>query len=141
MPGLLIFSGRVLVLLLVAPLRAIARLLAGSEPEPPPPAEPQPPRARPRPRPRKPRAEPTRGQVAAMREASREAETGGPDSVGAEVHIAEPWPGYDEMALEDLLGRLSTASDVELAVVRAYEREHDARPAILLAAGEAPSAS
>jgi len=138
MPGLLIFSGRVLVLLLVAPLRAIARLLASREPEPPPPATPQPRRARPRPRPRKPRAEPTRGQVAAMREASREAETGGPDSVGAEVHVAEPWPGYDEMALEDLLGRLSTASDVELAIVRAYEREHDARPAILLAAGEAP---
>ena len=139
MPGLLIFSGRVLVLLLFVPLRAIARLLAGGEPAPaPPPPPPQPPRRRSRPRPRKPRAEPTRGQVAAMREASREAQTGGADSIGAEVHIAEPWPGYDEMAPEDVLARLQTASDVELAVVRAYEREHEARPAILAVRDGAP---
>jgi hypothetical protein len=73
-----------------------------------------------------------------MREAAREAETGGADSVGAQVHVAEPWPGYDEMGLEDVLTRLQGASDVELAVVRAYERAHEARQAVLLAAGEAP---
>jgi hypothetical protein len=52
--------------------------------------------------------------------------------------VAEPWPGYDDMGLEDVLGRLQTASEVELAVVRAYERDHEARQAVLLAAGEAP---
>jgi hypothetical protein len=82
------------------------------------------------------RSEPTRGEVAAMREAEREAETGGADSVGAEVHVAEPWPGYDGMSLDDLLARLQGANEVELAVVRAYEREHEARQAVLLAAGE-----
>jgi hypothetical protein len=102
-----------------------------SEPTPPR-SEPTPPRSAPTP----PRSEPTRGEVAAMREAEREAETGGADSIGAEVHVAEPWPGYDGMSLDDLLTRLQSANEVELAVVRAYEREHEARQAVLLAAGE-----
>jgi hypothetical protein len=42
----------------------------------------------------------------------------------------------DEMALDDVLGRLRDASDVQLAVVRAYERAHGARQAVLLAAGD-----
>jgi hypothetical protein len=40
------------------------------------------------------------------------------------------------MTLDDLLARLQSANEVELAVVRAYEREHEARQAVLLAAGE-----
>jgi hypothetical protein len=105
---------------------------------PPAPAAPRParrnrpPRRRATPR----RAEPTRGEVAARREALREAETGGPDSIGAQVHVAEPWAGYDEMRLDEVLARLQDATEVELAIVSAYEREHEARPAILLAAGE-----
>jgi len=144
MPGLLVFSARLLVELLLAPVRAVRRLLGSENGEPPappesPPSEPPPsPPPRPRARPRKRRAEPTRGQVAAMREAAREAETGGADSVGADVRLGEPWPGYDEMGLEDVLTRIQSASDVELAVVRAYERGHEARQAVLLAAGEAP---
>jgi hypothetical protein len=135
MPGLLIFSVRLLLAVLLAPLRALGRLLARDEPPvaESPPAPPPPAR-----RPRKRRSEPTRGQVAAMREAAREAETGGADSVGAEVRLTEPWPGYDEMGLEAVLTRLQTSSEVELAVVRAYEREHEARQAVLLAAGERP---
>jgi hypothetical protein len=42
------------------------------------------------------------------------------------------------MGLEDVLTRIQSASDVELAVVRAYERGHEARQAVLLAAGEEP---
>jgi len=157
MPGLLIFSSRLLLAFLVLPLRALARLLAAEEPPAPrpEPAAPAPaaPRSRPRrqtrprpqtrePKPRapKPRAEPTRGQVAAMREAEREAETGGPDSVGAEVHVAEPWPGYDEMDSEQVVARLRGAGEVERALVRAYEREHEAREAILRDGGEPPAA-
>ena len=146
MPGLLIFSLRLFVELLLAPVRALRKTLfldgadervapvapAPEPPPPPPPPRKRPPRKRSTPR----RAEPTRGQVAAMREAEREAETGGADSVGAQVHIDEPWPGYDEMGLEAVLTRLQGASDVELAIVRAYEREHEARQAVLLAAGE-----
>jgi hypothetical protein len=156
-PGLLVFSLRLLLEILLAPLRGLLRraLAGGDVPEPdvvvvdPDVVVPEPAPAPSPPRPRKPptrrraparppRAEPTRGQVAAMREAEREAETGGADSVGADVHVAAPWPGYDEMALDDVLLRLQSASDVELAVVRAYERSHEARQAVLLAAGDAP---
>jgi hypothetical protein len=152
MPGVLVFSLRLIIEALLAPARALLRALRGGEPhadryeptvaEPAAPAEPatsprpaarkRPPRRRAAPR----RSEPTRGEVASMREAAREAETGGADSVGAQVHVAEPWDGYDDMRLDDVLGRLRGATDVELAVVRAYERQHEARQAILLAAGE-----
>jgi hypothetical protein len=40
------------------------------------------------------------------------------------------------MPLDEVLARLQGATDVELAVVRAYERQHEARQVILLAAGE-----
>jgi hypothetical protein len=139
MPGLLIFSARLLLELLRAPVHAIRRLLGSEDREPPPPPAPAPRPSRsprPRARPRKRRAEPTRGQVAAMREAAREAETGGADSVGADVRMGAPWPGYDEMGLEDVLTRIQAATEVELAVVRVYERAHEARQAVLLAAGE-----
>jgi hypothetical protein len=142
MPGLLFFSLRLLIEALMLWLRIARRVLRRqrssanrSEPvaaETPPVRRNRPPRRRATPR----RAEPTRGQVAAMREAAREAETGGADSIGAEVHVAEPWPGYDGMRLDDLLARLQSANEVELAVVRAYERDHEARQAVLLAAGE-----
>jgi hypothetical protein len=152
-PGLLVFSLRLLVEALLVPVRGVLRALgvAGfdaardepvgaqdavaaepSPPVPPPVARKRPPQRRATPR----RAEPTRGEVAAMREAAREAETGGADSVGAQVHVAEPWAGYDAMRLDEVLARLQRATEVELAIVRAYEREHEARQAILLAAGE-----
>ena len=151
MPGLLVFSLRLLVEALLVGVRGVLRALgvggfdadrhepadAAAPAEPPAPAPPpaarkRPPQRRATPR----RAEPTRGEVAAMREAAREAETGGADSVGAQVHVAEPWAGYDAMRLDEVLARLEDATEVELAVVRAYEREHEARQAILLAAGE-----
>jgi hypothetical protein len=147
-PGLLVFSLRLLVEGLLLAARGVLRALGVGrldtdrhEPaeaaEPPPPAPPpaarkRPPQRRATPR----RAEPTRGEVAAMREAAREAETGGADSVGAQVHVAEPWAGYDTMRLDEVLARLEHATEVELAIVRAYEHEHEARQAILLAAGE-----
>jgi hypothetical protein len=157
MPGLLVFSLRLLIEALLVPVRGVLRAVgvgrrdgtdhepAAAEPVPAEPPEPVPaeaPRPVRRPRPRQRtraaprRAEPTRGEVASMREAAREAETGGADSVGAQVHVAEPWAGYDDMALDEVLARLQVATEVELAIVRAYEREHEARQAILLAAGE-----
>ena len=156
MPGLLFFSFRLLVKALLAGFRAVLRAygVGGHDDEreervPAEPAEPAQPPPAPRPAARKRppqrratprratprRAEPTRGEVAAMREAAREAETGGADSVGAQVHIAEPWAGYDAMRLDEVLTRLQGSSEVELAVVAAYERENEAREAVLLAAG------
>jgi pyruvate/2-oxoglutarate dehydrogenase complex dihydrolipoamide acyltransferase (E2) component len=154
-PGALVFSLRLLVEALLVPVRRVLRAFGvggrdadryeptAAEPPAPAVATQPPPAARRAARKRPPqrratprRAEPTRGEVAAMREAAREAETGGADSVGAQVHIAEPWAGYDEMRLDEILARLKDATDVELAVVSAYERGHEARQAILLVAGE-----
>ena len=39
------------------------------------------------------------------------------------------------MRLDEVLTRLQAATEVELAIVPAYEREHEAREAVLLASG------
>jgi hypothetical protein len=109
-PGLLLFSLRLLIEALLTPVRAVRRLVGARAP-----------------------SEADRYEPAAA-EPPRPPPTDG--SVSGQVHIAEPWAGYDEMRLDDVLTRLQGATEVELAVVRAYEREHEARQAVLLAAGE-----
>jgi hypothetical protein len=123
-------------------------LTEATAPEPaavdePPAAEPEPPRPRARRtarkattgRPTRRRASgPTKGEVAAIREANREAEGGeGGPGPGPELHVDEPWEGYADMRLDEVLGRLENATDAELAVVRMYEAQHENRQAILLA--------
>jgi hypothetical protein len=112
-PGLLVFSLRLLAEALLVAVRGVlgALGLAGTHAD---------------------RYEPARAEPEPVPEP---APVGGA-SVGAQVHVAEPWPGYDEMRLDEVLARLQSATEVELAIVRAYEREHDARQAVLLAAGE-----
>jgi hypothetical protein len=79
-------------------------------------------------------SEPTRGQAAARRQAARESEaSAGEPGPGPELHVAEPWPGYDAMALDEVLGRLQDADETQLAVVALYESQHENRQAILLA--------
>ncbi len=80
-------------------------------------------------------SEPTRGQAAARREAEREAEAaaGGEGGFGSELRAAEPWPGYDAMALDEVLARLQDAGETELAIVALYESQNENRQAILLA--------
>ena len=113
---------------------------AAAADEPPAP-EPEPPRPRARRTARKATAAkparrrasgPTKGEVAAIREANREAEgaEGGP---GPELHVDEPWEGYAGMRLDEVLARLENATDAELAVVRMYEAQHENRQAVLLA--------
>ena len=112
MPGLLVFSLRLLIEALLLGVRGVLRVLGvgGFDAD--------------------------RYERVGAEGAAREAETGGTGSVGAQVHVAEPWSGYDAMRLDEVLARLEDATEVELAVVRAYEREHEARQAVLLAAGE-----
>jgi hypothetical protein len=83
---------------------------------------------------------PTKGEAAAIREAQREAEGTAPvESVGPErhagpeIHVEAPWPGYDEMPLDEVLARLADADETLLAAVRLYEGRHESRQAILLA--------
>lgn len=47
---------------------------------------------------------------------------------------AEPWPGYDEMAVEEILPRLRAASPSKQAEVAEHERRHKQRRTILTTA-------
>jgi hypothetical protein len=73
--------------------------------------------------------EPTRGEVNRRRFEAREG------SVGAEVHVDEPWNGYDEMSAPDVLDRLVGAGEATLAFVRLYERANRNRATVLRATG------
>ena len=66
------------------------------------------------------------------------AETGTERAAGAEIHVDEPWAGYDAMELGEVLERLEDASEAEVAIVRLYERQNENRQAVLLATGERP---
>jgi ferritin-like metal-binding protein YciE len=45
----------------------------------------------------------------------------------------EPWPGYDELAVEDVRGVLSEGDDTRIKAVRSYERKHKNRAGVLQA--------
>jgi hypothetical protein len=133
-PGLLFFSLRILAEALLVAVRGILRALGVGASD----ADRYEPVVR-HPAPTSDRMRPPRRRAAPRRaEPAREPEPApvGGASVGAQVHVAEPWRGYDAMRLDDVLARLQAASEVELAIVRAYEREHEARQAVLLACGE-----
>jgi type II secretory pathway pseudopilin PulG len=76
--------------------------------------------------------EPTRGQAGRIR-SSRRAREQTPASPGAEVHVAEPWAGYEGMTAADIVARLRTADDAEKAVVLLYEGTHRKRKTVLRA--------
>src|SRR4051812_8342302 len=116
-------------------------------PEPPPPPPPPPPAAvvveeappepSPKQRRRAARREPTRGQASRQRRARTEQEeeaaqpTDGLPHAGPEIEVAEPWEGYADMQVVDVLNRLSGADDTTRAAVRLYELAHEHREAIL----------
>ena len=110
---------------------------AGADPAPPPP-EPEPePEPSPKQRRRAARRKPTRGQASRQRRARAEQEeaaaqpTDGLPHAGPEIEVAEPWEGYAEMQVVDVLNRLSGADDTTRAAVRLYELAHEHREAIL----------
>ena len=110
-------------------------------PEPPAPAavvvEQAPPEPSPKQRRRAARGEPTRGQASRQRRARAEQEeeaaqpTDGLPHAGPEIEVAEPWEGYADMQVVDVLNRLSGADDTTRAAVRLYELAHEQREAIL----------
>jgi ferritin-like metal-binding protein YciE len=53
-------------------------------------------------------------------------------SAASSLHDSEPWPGYDEMNVEEVRGRLRRGAEADLiARVRSYERAHKARAGVL----------
>ena len=107
-----------------------------AEPTPPPEPAPEPEPSQQQRR-RAARREPTRGQASRQRRVRAEQEeaaaqpTDGLPHAGPEIQVAEPWEGYSEMPVVDVLNRLSGADDTTRAAVRLYELAHEHREAIL----------
>jgi len=59
------------------------------------------------------------------------AEPGAEDGAGAEVHVEQPWDGYDRMKAADVIDRLAGASTAELAAVQLYETGTKGRTTVL----------
>jgi hypothetical protein len=62
------------------------------------------------------------------------AEVGAEEGAGAEVHVDEPWPGYDRMTAADVKTRLRASTEVVAAAVTLYETSHKRRASVLQAA-------
>jgi hypothetical protein len=83
------------------------------------------------------RNEPTPGQAARRRTQLRDVEmqaareTDGQPHAGAEVEVVAPWEGYDDMSAADVVQRLADVDDTTRAAVRLYERNNQAREAVL----------
>jgi hypothetical protein len=94
-------------------------------------------RAKPKTKPKPQRAEPTKGQVAKLRQEQRmeEQNAGGPGP-GPEIDVAPPWDGYDAMTEEQVLDRLTGADEAVRAAVRLYESFNGGRRQIILATDE-----
>jgi hypothetical protein len=59
-----------------------------------------------------------------------------PDGPGPEIHVAEPWKGYDAMTEEEVLERLVGADPTLRAAVRLYESANGGRRQVLIATEE-----
>jgi hypothetical protein len=78
--------------------------------------------------------EPTPAHVSAELELVGEvAEPGAEDGAGAELHIREPWVGYERMNASDVIDRLSGANTAELAAIELYENQNKSRATVLQA--------
>jgi len=76
----------------------------------------------------------TAADAARRREAEREAETT-PESPGPEIHVDEPWEGYDRMTVTEVRRRLQGVNPTVTAMVRLYEETHKNRKGVLDATG------
>ena len=59
------------------------------------------------------------------------------EGAGADVHVDEPWEGYDGMNVRQIVQRLREAPPELAALVRLYEAGHKNRVSVLRAVGEA----
>jgi hypothetical protein len=65
------------------------------------------------------------------------AEPGAEEGAGPQIHVSEPWPGYDGMRAPDLIAHFGEASEEALGVVRLYEATHRGRREVMDAAERA----
>jgi ferritin-like metal-binding protein YciE len=90
---------------------------------------------------------PDRADAARIREAEREEEAeesrtvssdrdADPEGPGAELHVAEPWPGYDGMTATDVAARVQDEAPPVRAAVRLYEAAHERRELVMRATSD-----
>jgi hypothetical protein len=65
------------------------------------------------------------------------AEEGAEDGAGAELHVDEPWEGYDRMTAPEISDRLAAATPELVAAVELYESIGRSRRSVLEAAERA----
>src|SRR3954447_10918551 len=93
-------------------------------------------------------AGPDKADAARIREAEREEETAearevsrdpdaDPAGAGAELHVEEPWPGYDAMSATDVAARVGREDQTVRAAVRLYEASHERRELVMRATSDA----
>jgi hypothetical protein len=68
------------------------------------------------------------------------ADRGAEEGAGAEVHVDEPWEGYDRMTAAAIRGRLRMEGPAVAGTVRLYEAAHKGRSSVLEEAGRRTSA-
>jgi pimeloyl-ACP methyl ester carboxylesterase len=71
-----------------------------------------------------------------LEEVAESHDEGAEADAGAEVHVQEPWPGYDDMTVPQVKERLRDASPEQRAVVRLYESAHKHRTGVLRELGD-----
>lgn len=98
-------------------------------PAPPPAAVAEPPA----PRPGTPMAEPDHLEERPV-VAAEVAEAGAEEGAGAQVHVDQPWEGYDGMTAVEIRNRLADADPEVAAVVELYEAAHKGRRSVVEAA-------
>lgn len=62
------------------------------------------------------------------------AEEGAEDGAGPELHVDEPWDGYDRMTAPEIRDRVAAADPVVAAAVELYETTHKSRRTVIEAA-------
>ena len=64
-------------------------------------------------------------------------EPGAEDGAGAQVRVAEPWPGYRHLKARDVIARLPSATREEVATVELFELAGANRKSVVVAAQRA----
>jgi hypothetical protein len=68
------------------------------------------------------------------------ADRGAEEGAGPEIHIDEPWEGYDRMTAAAIKGRLRMEGAAVAGTVRLYEAAHKGRSSVLEEAGRRTNA-
>ena len=120
------FAGKLLRRGFEQAVRAVEDVRGRGRGEPPAPTAAPPPAAR-----AEPAAAPPAREEHIDTEATVIGHFGPEETPGAEVEVAEPWAGYDEMTAREIAQRVRNDDEAVAAAVRLYEAAHKNRTTVL----------